>query len=283
MNSITAGIHLYSKPTTVNPLLASASPGTWRRRLALAAVTAFLGAIGAAPAATYDFLTVASTGTFTSQFTSLNGNGVINVSQVFSPGGAGLQNNINTAIFPSQFTTLFPGTGLVQGHLTQTVYNNTSVVTFDLTGYALSSTTVFGMWNTTDEVTAGPGGPPVYQVQLLDAGNNLVSPTTFNLIGNQDNQTQVSGRHQMVLNTSTGEITPGALLNLSGTHTDAAFWDNIPVGTKQIIVYANLPPLNTLGDGVGYYFAEVIPEPSGFALSALGLLFLGRFARRRSR
>ena len=86
----------------------------------------------------------------------------------------------------------------------------------------------------------------------------------------------------MVMNTSTGEITPGALINSFGTHTDAAFWDNIPVGTKQIIVYGNLPPLNTLGDGVGYYFAEVVPEPSSFAFSVLGLFSLGIFGCRRS-
>jgi hypothetical protein len=138
------------------------------------------------------------------------------------------------------------------------------------------------MWNTTDQVTPPVGGPPVYQVQLLDAGNNLVSPTTFNLIGNQDNQTQVAGRHQMVMNTSTGEITPGTLINPSGTHTDAAFWDNIPAGTKEIIIYGNLPPLNNLGDGVGYYFAEVVvPEPSTFALCALGLFSLRLRANRK--
>jgi len=270
-----------SQPATLRNLVASTLTRSLYRRLALTTALAFLGSISTALPAAYDFLTVASTGTYTSQFTSMNGNGVINATDAFSAGGAGLSENINTAIYPSQFSTLFPGTGLVQGHLAQTVYANTSVVTFDLTGYALSATTVFGMWNTTDEVSPAVGGPPVYQIQLLDAFNNLVSPTTFNLIGNQDNQTQVAGRHQMVMNPLTGEITPGALINAGGIHTDAAFWNNIPAGTKQIIVYGNLPPLNPLGDGVGYYFAEVVPEPSGFAFLALGLLSLGTVRRWR--
>ena len=46
--------------------------------------------------------------------------------------------------------------------------------------------------------------PPAYNVQLLASNSTLVAPTTFNLIGNQDNQTQVAGRHQMQLNTSMG-------------------------------------------------------------------------------
>jgi hypothetical protein len=152
------------------------------------------------------------------------------VADAFSPGGAGADDN-NAAIFPSQFPILFPGTGQVQGHLAQTVYNETSTVTFDLTGYTLSSSTVFGIWNTTDEVAQ-----PAYRVELIDSNNNPVAPTTFNLIGNEDNQGQVAGRHQLVMNTSTGDLLAGALINPSGTHTDAAFWDNIPAGTEEIIV-----------------------------------------------
>jgi hypothetical protein len=164
----------------------------------------------------------------------------------------------------------------VQGHLAQTVYNHTSIVTFDLTAYNLSPTTVFGIWNPTDEIPL-----PAYRVELIDAGNNPQAPTTFNLIGNEDNATQVAGRHQLVLNTLTGDITTGALLNPLGTHMDAAFFDNIPAGTKSIIVYGNLAPLNNIGDGVGYYFAEVVPEPNTAALTALGLLSLGFVGRRR--
>jgi hypothetical protein len=75
----------------------------------------------------------------------------------------------------------------------------------------------------------------------------------------------------------------GALLNAGGTHMDAAFFDNIPAGTKQIIVYGNLAPLNLIGDGVGYYFAEVVPEPSSFVLCGLGLAALALYAVRRRR
>lgn len=250
------------------------------RNLFVSSAVIALGFSAASPAAVYDFLPVASTGVSTSQFTSAHGNGVITVSHSFSAGGAGASDNLNAVIYPSQFSTLFPGTGLVQGHLAQTVYNHTSVVTFDLTGYTLSSSTVFGMWNTTDEVTAPVGGNPVYRVELIDSSNNPQPPGTFNLIGNQDNQTQVAGRHQMVLNTSTGEISPGTLINAGGTHTDAAFWDNIPTGTKKIIVYGDLPPLNNIGDGVGYYFAEVVPEPASLGLFTMGSVLLFRRNKR---
>ena len=77
----------------------------------------------------------------------------------------------------------------------------------------------------------------------------------------------------------TGEITFGALLNASGTHTNASFWDQIPAGTKQIVVYCDLPQLNSIGDGVGYYFAEVVPEPASFGALALSGLLLLRRAR----
>ena len=87
----------------------------------------------------------------------------------------------------------------------------------------------------------------------------------------------------MQLNTATGDITAPTLINAGGTHTDAMFFDGIPTGTQQIIVTANLPPLNTIGDGVGYYFAEVVPEPSSFVLCALGLVSLFVFGRRRKR
>jgi MYXO-CTERM domain-containing protein len=243
-----------------------------------AAAIALVISTSISQAAVYSFLNVASTGTSTSQFTSSNGNGFINVSHTFSPGGAGASDNVNTAIFPSQFLALFPGTGQVQGHLAQTVYNHTSVVTFDLTNYNLSSSTVFGVWNTSDEVPQ-----PAYRIELIDAGNNPVAPTTFNLIGNQDNETQVAGRSQLLLNTLTGDLSAGAVINAGGTHTNAAFWDSIPAGTKQIIVYGNLPPLNNIGDGVGYYFAEVVPEPSSIVLAGLGLLALGSYGAWRRR
>ena len=216
----------------------------------------------ASPASTYDFLSVNSTGTFTSKFTSPNGNGFITATDSFpNPPGPGASENQNNLIFPSTFNTLFPGSGPVQGHLAQLIYGHQSVVTLDLTSYTLSPSTVFGLWNTTDEVSSPTGGNPVYRIQLLDASNVLVNPVTFNLIGHQDNTTQVAARHTLTLNTATGEITPGALLKLGGTHTDAAFFDHIPAGTRAIKIYADLPAKNSIGDGVGYYFAE-LHQPS---------------------
>ncbi len=214
-------------------------------------------------------------------------NGVITVSHSFPNGGVGASDNDNNAIFPSQFTTMFPGTGLVQGHLAQTVYAHTSTVTFDMTGYNITPNTVFGIWNTTDEVTAPAGGPPVYRVQLLDVNSQIQNPSTFSYMGNQDNQTQVQGAHSLVMSTINGDITFGGAINggvSTRTHTDAAFWRTIPQFTKQIIVTANLPPLNNIGDGVGYYFAELtaVPEPSTIALTSVGLFSLLASRRRRN-
>jgi hypothetical protein len=235
----------------------------------------------------YQFLTVA--GNFplngnATQTTFSGTNGVIKVTHNFPNGGVGVSDNDNNAISPSQFTTMFPGTGTVQGHLAQTVYAHTSVVTFDMTGYTITPDTAFGIWNTTDEVTAPAGGNPVYRVQLLDSSNLVQNPSTFSYMGNQDNQTQVQGRHSLVMNTGTGEITFGGTINGGiGTHTDAAFWRRIPFGTKQINVYADLPQLNTIGDGVGYYFAELkVPEPATIAFTAPCLLALLLNRRRQN-
>ena len=237
-------------------------------------VAMFLGWASTSRATQYDFLTVTGNGIggnfASSTFTSANGNGTIDVTHSSPSLSAwGAVDNINTAIYPSQFTTLFPGTGLVQGHLAVSMYNDFTTVTFTLTNYTGNlPQLVFGIWNTTDEVTL-----PAYNVQLIDASNSLVPPTTFNLIGNQDNQTQVPGRHMMQLNTATGDITAPTLINTNGVHTDAMFFDNIPAGTKAIIVTGHLGPLNNVGDGVGYYFAEIVPEPTTLAL--VGLSFVG--------
>ena len=232
----------------------------------------------AALASSLKFLTVAGTGTgnaTSTQFTSQHGNGVINVTHQFSPGGAGLDDNNNALIFPSLFPTLFPGSGQIQGHLAQTVYNHTSLVTFDLTSYTLSKKTVFGIWNATTQVQL-----PAYRVQLLNSVNVQVNPTTFNLIGNEGNNPVLlpQGEQYELTMSPTGQLGIGTLLNINGIHSDAAFWNNIPAGTKEIRVYGNLPPLNNIGDGVGYYFADC-PEPSSCVLmlaSFSGLLFRRR-------
>jgi len=224
----------------------------------------------------YQFLTISGNNVpvnlASSQFSGTNG--VIKVSHAFSPGGAGAADNQNFlgGFHPGNFTTMFPGTGNVDGHLAQTVYANTSLVEFDLTGYSLTQNTVFGMWNTTDEVTAPVPGNPVYRLQLVDNTSTQVDPIGLFHMGNQDNQTQVQGRHSLVVNLANGNVTPGGTINGGvGTHTDAAFWRNFPAGTQKIRVYADLPPLNNIGDGVGYYFAELIPEPGTFTLLALAL------------
>ena len=124
--------------------------------------------------------------------------------------------------------------------------NSIATVTFDLTSYDLSPETVFGIWNISDEGF----GQPHYRVKLIDSLNNPQPPTTFNLIGNQDNETQVAGRRRLDMDVATGNLTSTVLINPYGTRSNTAFWDNIPVGTQKIIVYGNLPDLAT-GDGVG--------------------------------
>jgi hypothetical protein len=242
-----------------------------------------------AGAVQYDFLSVsgnnlpgnAASTTFTSDYT----NDFITVTHSFSadPAGVGGADNQNNAIFPSQFTTLFPGTGQVQGHLAQTIYGYSSVVTFNLQNYNDKplNKLVFGIWNCTDETPQLQPGPAQYRVQLFD-GTNLVNPT-LSYIGNQDNQTQVQGRRKLVM-LANGDIIPGAAINGGvGTHMDAAFWEGIPAGTQEIRVYANLDPLNSIGDGVGYYFAEIVPEPTSLVLATIALLSIGQCTARRKR
>jgi hypothetical protein len=251
-------------------------------RIAMAAATVFWAAASTSLAVQYKFLTVTGNnvggnGAF-SQFSSLNGNGTIDVTHFFPTNGQGGADNINSAIYPSTFNILFPGTGPVDAHLLQTVYNHKSVVTFDLQNYKITKRTVFGIWNCTDEVPVLQPAPAVYNVQLVNPNLVEVDPSMLNLIGNQDNQTQVQARHQLVMNLSTGDITAGAPLG-GTTHMDAAFWDRIPGGTKFIKFYGDLPPLNLIGDGVGFYFADV-PEPWSIAMLAIGLWSLCACCRR---
>jgi hypothetical protein len=254
-----------------------------------------LGWTSTSRAVQYNFLNVSGNGipgpgVNCSTFTSNLGNGVINVTHVFpSANGWGTLDNINTAIFPSAFPTLFPGTGNVQGHLAMTMYGdpnnplttrNTSQVIFDLTPYTGNLPgLMFGIWNTTDQVNQ-----PAYNIQLRDGNGNLVSPLTagISIFGNEDNAYQ-AGAHMEQLNLLTGDITcPTQINGGNGVHTDALFFDSIPTGYQQIIVTASLDPLNNIGDGVGYYFAEVVPEPTTVALVGLSLVgFLTVIRRKR--
>lgn len=250
-------------------------------KTSIAVALALAVGITSSAKAAYDFLSITGNNlggnAAFSQFQSLNGNGVINVTHLYSAGSPAASDNINSAIFPSQFEALFPGAGQVQGHLSQMNDNSIATVTFDLTGYNLSPQTVFGIWNISDEGF----GQPHYRVELIDALDTPHSPITLNLIGKQDNETQVAGRRRLDMDLATGNLTATVLINALGTHSNAAFWDNIPVGTKKIIVYGNLPDLAT-GDGVGYYFAEVhIPEPSSIVLSIAGPPLVVLFFRRK--
>jgi hypothetical protein len=140
---------------------------------------------------------------------------------------------------------------------------------------------MFGIWNTTTEV-----GSPVYNVQLMDSSSAIVAPSSLTVYGNADNtgSAGVLGLHQMLFTPSTGDISfSNAILNASGIHTDAMFLHGIPLGTKEIIVTANLPPLNNIGDGVGYYFAEqVVPVPPAVWLFGSALGAVGVMRRRRA-
>ena len=267
----------------------------------LLVLAALCGWTSAALATSYTFMSVSGTnvpgnGTTVSTFTSGLGNGIITVDHNSttpnSLGNWGAQDNINSAINPSKFATLFPGSGNVQGHLAQSMYGdpnapvgspapipNVTTVTFHLTTYTGNlPALVFGIWNTTTEV-----GSPVYNIQFMDASNAIVPPATVSYFGNDDNtgSAGVLGLHKTLFTPSTGDITfSNAILNGGGVHTDALFFNSIPLGTKEIIVTAMLPALNNLGDGVGYYFAEPVPEPSAAILAALGGLALLLWRRR---
>ena len=288
--------------STICRSVTTATKHSARRSVGLLALAVLCGWTTAALAAPYTFMSVSGTnvpgnGTTVSTFTSGLGNGIITVDHNSttpnSLGNWGAQDNINSAIIPSKFATLFPGTGNVQGHLAQSMYGdpnapvgfptpipNVTTVTFHLnSGYnGYVPDLIFGIWNTTTEV-----GMPIYNVQLKDSGGFIVSPTTMNFFGRDENTglAGVLGLHQLLFTPSSGDLTfnPANLPN-GVIHTDAIFLNKIPLGTQEIIVTGTLPALNNLGDGVGYYFVET-PEPSTLLLAAFGLLGLGYFTLRK--
>lgn len=253
-----------------------------------ASLAVLCGFGAAAHAAGPDFLTVTGNNVpgnaASSQFNSVNGNGYIGVTHSFSsPSGVGQYDNNNT-IISSQFPNLFPTAGPVQGHLAMTVYNHQSVVTFNMQNYNISpASTIFGLWNITDEVSwpSGPGGPsrPVYRMELLDSINGVTTPSMVLPYGNDQNSLDVAGQHHLDFNPGSGELFPSYSIPGS-THTDAAFFYNIPATTLEIRIYADLPALNPIGDGVGYYFAEAhVPAPASAGVMAIAAIAMSR--RRR--
>jgi hypothetical protein len=190
----------------------------------------------------FDFLPVTITGAG-AQFTSTNGNGFITVTNT---GGPFL--SLNNTLWSSQFTNLFPASGTVPGWLARADNNAKYTNIFYLTNYALSASLVFGMWNITEE-------PNTYSIKLLDATNNLISPPfSWNFLGYDDDS--LSGNiawYHMNLNYASGFFSP-TNYKASGIDCDGAFWDNIPVNTRKIVVTGTLGAFNA--DGVVFYFAE---------------------------
>jgi HYR domain len=196
----------------------------------------------------YDFLPVTITGPG-AKFTSLHGYGVITVTNT---GGPFL--GFNNIAWASQFTNLFLASGTVTGWLAQADNFARYTNTFYLAGYILKTNTVFGMWNITEETNT-------YSIRLLDASGSQIAPVfNWNFLGYDDDALagNISWYH-MNLNPNTGIFSP-VPYKLSGIDCDGAFWDNIPLNTRKIVVTGTLGALNA--DGVVFYFAERRPCPA---------------------
>jgi len=196
--------------------------------------------------ATYDFFPVAITGSKTATFTSTNGNGVI-----YATTDGTLPISGNNVAATSQFTNLFQPSGPVPGW--QTRYDNNAVYSnvFDLTAFTLSSNTVFGMWNITQETNT-------YLLQLFAGNTQIAPPFNWNFIGYDDNvwppDVLISGFH-MNLDFNTGIFNP-TNYPASGPKIDCdgAFWNKIPTNATKMVLTGHLNSTNM--DGVVFYFAE---------------------------
>ena len=193
----------------------------------------------------YDFLPVTIPGTG-GKFTSPNGNGFITAQ---TAGGPFM--GLNNTAYSSKFPNLFPASGVVQGYLAQADINAFYTVTFDLSNYALSPSTVFGIWNITEETD-------LYKVEVFTCANTPVAPPFppyFNFMGWDDDALSGNiGWYHMTLNPTTGFLST-APFQASGLDCDAAFWNNLPPNACKIVVTGRLGP----ADGVVFYFAE--PKP----------------------
>ncbi|PWU17900.1 MAG: hypothetical protein C5B50_10250 [Verrucomicrobia bacterium] len=197
-------------------------------------------------AVNYDFLPVTITGPG-AKFTSPNGNGIITVTNT---GGPFL--GLNNTVYTSKFPNLFPASATVPGWLAQAdnyaIYTNT----FYLNNYNLSATTVFGIWNITEESNS-------YRIELFDGAGLAIVPALSFMNFDDDSNSGNIGWYHMVLSLS------GYLwtyqFKTSGIDCDAAFWNKIPPQTKKIVVTGTLAASNA--DGVVFYFGEARTNECG--------------------
>lgn len=160
--------------------------------------------------------------------------------------------SLNNTAYGSQFPNLFAASGIVTGYVAQIQLGGSLTATFDLSGYAITPRTVFGIWNITEETNT-------YKVQVLNCSSTQIAPPfaagTFSFMGWDDDILAGNiGWYHMTLTPATGKLAT-APFAASGTDCDAAFWTNLPPTTCKIIVS------RTSGDadGVVFYFAE--PDP----------------------
>ena len=198
-----------------------------------------------ARAVNYDFLPVNIVGAG-AKFSSQNGYGYITVTNI---GGPFL--GLNNTTYVSKFPNLFPASTTVPGWLAQADNNAIYTNTFYLNNYNLSPSTVFGIWNITEESNS-------YRIDLFDAAGNAILPT-LNFMNFDYDFPGYIGWYHMVLSLS------GYLgtyqFKASGTDCDAAFWNKIPPQTKKIVVTGTLGANNA--DGVVFYFGEVRTNECG--------------------
>jgi hypothetical protein len=160
---------------------------------------------------------------------------------------------MNNSAYGSQFPVLFGASGIVTGFVARAQEGATYSVTFDLSAYALTPGTMFGIWNPTEETDT-------YKIQVYDCANNLIAPPfpagTFSFLGWDDDALSGNiGWHHLTLNTTNGLLAT-APFTTPNTDCDAAFWTNLPPNACQIVVTGNSIPE---ADGVVFYFAELQP------------------------
>jgi hypothetical protein len=219
------------------------------KSLVAGALKALLAAValsaGTAHAIVYDFLPVTITSFNSGFYTSSNGNGIITVTNTGGP-----WESLNSTVYYSAFTNLFPLNVPVQGWLSQAANSAVYTNTFYLDNYTLSSNTIFGMWNITEETNT-------YHLQLFDKNNTLISPPfNWNFMGYDDstwsNDVNIAWYH-MNLSNSDGYFYPYKY-KTNGIDCDGAFWNKIPTNTARIVLTGVLNTTNH--DGVVFYFAE---------------------------